>query len=178
MRIKTVAYALLILSALVSGGCQSKPAETDAGNQNRPVAQKTPGPLPERGFKAQITFSDPPAKLRAGQKEIIQLKAKNMSDVKWWVRGGEVNDRPDNKFFIAFGNRWLDKDGKLLTSMDGRIGFSKNLGPGEETEEPLQITAPKEPGEYILEVDLVQEQVSWFSDRGSPTARTKITVVK
>jgi hypothetical protein len=62
--------------------------------------------------------------------------------------------------------------------MDGRLGISKDLKPGEEVELPLLITAPKEPGDYILEVDLVQEQVGWFSDKGSPTARTKVTVVR
>ena len=76
------------------------------------------------------------------------------------------------------GNRWLKPDGSLITAMDGRHGLDKNLKPGEETEVPLQITAPKEPGDYILEVDLVQEQVAWFLDKGSPTAKTKITVVR
>jgi len=139
---------------------------------------KTPGPLPDRGYKAQITLSDPPAKLRTGQKETITVKVKNASDVFWWARGGETNDRADNKFYIAIGDRWLDKDGKLLTEMDGRLGISKDLRPGEEVELPLLITAPKEPGDYILEADLVQEQVAWFSDKGSPTARAKVTVVR
>jgi hypothetical protein len=62
--------------------------------------------------------------------------------------------------------------------MDGRYGISKDLRPGEETEVPLAITAPASPGDYILEVDLVQEQVAWFSDKGSHTARVKVTVVK
>src|SRR6267378_1038941 len=128
--------------------------------------------------KKQATNTDAPAKPRAGQKETITVKAKNASDVSWWARGGEVNDRADNKFYIAIGDRWLDKDGKLLTEMDGRLGISKDLKPGEEVELPLLITAPKEPGDYILEVDLVQEQVAWFSDKGSQTARTKITVVR
>ena len=62
--------------------------------------------------------------------------------------------------------------------MDGRYGIGKDLKPGEETEVPLLVAAPKEPGEYILEVDLVQEQVGWFSEKGSPTARAKVTVVR
>jgi hypothetical protein len=52
------------------------------------------------------------------------------------------------------------------------------LRPGEEVEVPLAISAPTTPGNYILEVDLVQEQVSWFHDKGSPTARTNVTVVR
>ncbi|MGH9906698.1 MAG: class I SAM-dependent methyltransferase, partial [Pyrinomonadaceae bacterium] len=136
------------------------------------------GPLPTRGFRAQITLPDPPTKLRVGQKETVNVRIKNTSDVFWWARGGETNDRNDNKFYIAVGDRWLDASGKLLTEMDGRMGISKDMRPGEELEIPLPISAPGEPGEYLLEVDLVQEQVSWFGDKGSPTARTKITVVR
>jgi len=139
---------------------------------------ETPLALPTNGFKAEITMIDPPAKLRTGQKENLRVKIKNASDVVWWARGGRINTRPDNKFYIAVGNRWLKSDGSLLTNMDGRYGIGKDLKPGEETEVPLQVTAPKEAGDYLLEVDLVQEQVAWFSDKGSPTAKTKVTVVR
>jgi len=141
-------------------------------------SQDTPGPLPDKAFKAQITLIDPPAKLRAGQKETIQVKIKNDSELMWWSRGGRINTRSDNKFYIAVGDRWLKTDGSLLTNMDGRYGLPQDLAPGSETQVPLQITAPKDPGEYTLDIDMVQEQVAWFSEKGSGTARTKITVVK
>jgi uncharacterized membrane protein len=121
---------------------------------------------------------DPPDKLRAGQKETVRVKIKNNSDVMWWARGAPVNTRTDNKFYLAAGNRWLKASGELVTNMDGRYGVSKDLAPGEEAEVPLAITAPKDPGDYLLEIDIVQEGVAWFSDKGSPTARTRITVVK
>jgi hypothetical protein len=159
-------------------GRQPAAANSAAANTSQPAPAKTPGPLPEAAFKAQITLPDAPAKLRAGQKETVQVRVKNASDVFWWSRGGEVNERNDNWFYIAAGNRWLKPDGSLVTDMDGRYGISKDLKPGEETEIPLLITAPKEAGDYLLEVDLVQEQVGWFGDKGSPTARTKVTVVR
>ncbi len=137
-----------------------------------------PSALPDNAFKAAITLIDPPAKLRPGQKETIRVKIKNNSDVMWWARGAPVNTRSDNKFYIAAANRWLKADGSLLTNMDGRYGISKDLAPGEETEVPLLITAPKDAGDYTLEIDVVQEQVAWFSDKGSPTTKAKITVVK
>jgi hypothetical protein len=148
-------------------------------NANQQAQSKEPRALPDSGFKAQITLPGAPAKLRAGQQERVQVNIKNASEVFWWARGGEQNERTDNKFYLAAGDRWFKADGTtLVTDMDGRHGLLKDLKPGEETEVPLLVTAPKEPGEYILEVDLVQEQVGWFSDKGSPTARTKITVVR
>ena len=181
MKIRTILSALLILSGLIIAACQGKAPEEarPAVNQNArtPIRSMNASALPDTGFKAEITIASPPAKLRAGQKETIQVNIKNASDVQWYARGGEVNTNPDNRFYIAIGNRWLKAEGEqLVTNMDGRYGLPKNLPPGAEVEVPLQITAPKDPGEYILEVDLVQEQVAWFGDKGSPTAKVKVTV--
>ena len=149
--------------------------------QTQPPRTQTPGEpsaLPNNGYKAELTLIEPPAKLRSGQKETVRVKIKNGSEVMWWSRGAPTNNRPDNKFYLAAGNRWLKSDGSLLTNMDGRYGINKDLKPGEETEVPLQITAPKDPGDYALEIDLVQEGVAWFSEKGSPTAKVKVTVMK
>ena len=160
-------------------GCSPKnPITTAPSAASATPISKSAGPLPDRGFKAQITLSDPPSMLRAGQKEVITVKVKNTSDVVWWQRGGEINDRPDNKFYIAVGNRWLDKDGRLTSETEGHNGISKDLKPGEEAEVTLQITAPKQPGDYILSLDMVQEGVNWFGEKGSPTTKAKVTVVK
>jgi hypothetical protein len=178
MRLGTL-FAATLACALCVAACGGGGRTTGGANTAAtPAPSKTPGPLPEAAFKAQLTLPDAPAKLRAGQKETVQVHIRNASDVFWWSRGGEVNDRSDNFFYIAAGNRWLKADGTLITDMDGRYGISKDLKPGEETEVPLVVTAPKEPGDYLLEVDLVQEQVAWFSDKGSPTARAKVTVVR
>ena len=169
----------LIFLFLIAGCKSNNPATNSVStNASSPVATKTPGPLPDGAYKGEIAIQEGPTKLRVGQKERILVKVRNASDVYWWARGGEPNNSDSNKFHLAIGNKWRDKDGKLLTEMDDRLGLSKDLRPGEEIELPLTVTAPKEPGEYILEIDLVQEQVTWFSDKGSPTAKAKVTVVR
>ena len=177
---KAIITASVLTVSILAFGCKQAPTQPAARVQtvaNR-QAGDVPSALPDNAFKAEITLLDPPAKLRAGQKETVRVKVKNASDVMWWARGARANTRPDNKFYVAAGDRWLKSDGSLLTNMDGRYGIPKDLAPVEETELPLLITAPKEPGDYTLEVDLVQEQVAWFSEKGSPTAKTKITIVK
>jgi hypothetical protein len=180
MRLKTALLITALTILLTAVACKQETTTTsnNAGSGQPAAASKTPGPLPDRAFRALLTFKDAPTKLRTGQKETVVVRVKNGSDVFWWARGGEPNDSPSNKFYIAVGNLWLQEDGKLVTEMDGRIGLSKDLRPGEEVEIPLSISAPTTPGNYILEVDLVQEQVSWFHDKGSPTARTNVTVVR
>ncbi|HWN10807.1 MAG TPA: hypothetical protein VNO50_16325 [Pyrinomonadaceae bacterium] len=178
MNMKNASLVFLICCAVVVTSCR-QPAPTSSSEGSNPVAPGQPQALPENGFKATITLVDPPTKLRAGEKQTIRVKVKNASDVMWYARGAEFNPSIDNKFYLAAGNRWLQADDEtLITDMDGRYGLNKDLKPGEETEVPLVVTAPKEPGEYLLEVDAVQEQVAWFRDKGSPTARTKITVVR
>ncbi len=178
MNMKNASIIIAICCAFLVAGC-SKPPSTGTTESSKTVAPGEPQALPENGFKAAITLVDPPTKLRAGEKQTLRVKVKNASDVMWYARGAEFNPSIDNKFYLAAGNRWLQADDEtLITDMDGRYGLNKDLKPGEETEVPLVITAPKEPGEYLLEVDAVQEQVAWFRDKGSPTARTKITVVR
>jgi hypothetical protein len=181
MNFRITLGALLILAALTIVGCGPEAENTNAGGRPSPTpaGPKQAAALPENGFKGQITLASTPARLRAGQKETIQVKVRNASDARWYARGGEVNTNPDNRFYLAVGNRWLKADGKtLVTNMDGRYGLPRDLAPGEEVEVPLQITAPQELGEYVLEVDLIQEQVAWFSDKGSPAASAKVAVVR
>ena len=174
MKISPFLVALAACFALIAIGCQSKPP----GFQPEAAAGQ-PSALPDTAFKASITLVDPPEKLRVGQKETIQVKVKNASDSMWYAHGAQVNTNPDNRFYLAVGNRWLNtRDEKLITDMDGRFGLDRDLKPGEETEVPLVITAPREPGDYTLVVDLVQEQVAWFHDKGSPTASVKIMVLR
>ena len=179
----TLTACALAVAITGAAACRTKQSAANtnnaAANANQQPQSREARALPDNGFKAQITLPGAPAKLRAGQQERVQVRVRNASEVMWWARGGEQNDRSDNKFYLAAGNRWFKTDGTtLVTDMDGRHGLTKDLKPGEETEVPLLVTAPKEPGEYVLEVDLVQEQVAWFSDKGSPTARAKVTVVR
>jgi hypothetical protein len=185
MKIKLALFFMttIVLSAVTA--CKNAPSGTNspgssgsAASANAPVAPKVAGPLPDQAYKSQITCPDCPTKMRAGQVETVKIKVKNLSPIEWFQRGGEVNDRTDNKFYIAAGNRWLDKDGKPSSETEGHNGIAANIAPGEEIEMTLQITAPKTPGDWTMELDMVQEAVTWFGEKGSPTTKVKVTVVK
>ena len=42
------------------------------------------------------------------------------------------------------------------------------VGPGDSREFSLRLRAPREPGRYVLQIDMVDELVHWFSDLGWP----------
>jgi 4-amino-4-deoxy-L-arabinose transferase-like glycosyltransferase len=134
-------------------------------------APRVLAPLPAEAFRAEIRALDAPARLRTQQVAKLRVVIKNISSVPWLSR-----DRAAAQFQLSLGNHWLDKNGKIVTNDDGRAPLLRDLLPGQQTEFELIVNAPRTPGEYILEVDMLQESVSWFGLRGSQTARLPIII--
>lgn len=147
------------------------PAGTDAGGDNARAASKNVE-LPDTAFRAQISVRQPPAVLHAGRKETVYVTLKNVSGIIW------PGKQDAWKYQLTIGNRWLRAhDGSLVTNLDARAALLRELPPGDEIELPLTVNAPAAPGEYILEIDAVQEGVTWFGDKGSETLKLKLRVV-
>ena len=137
--------------ALIEVAPASKPLPPKR-NSPESAATENHGPLSDDAFKAIITMPAPPSRLRAGQKETIQVVVKNASDYFWTARG-----ESGGKFFLNAGDSWFEAGGeRLVNNLDGRTTIPHDLYPGEEAKLPLQITVPATPGEYVLEIDMVQ----------------------
>lgn len=137
------------------------------------IAKEPPSvrpPLPAEGFRAELSVAAPPSSLRAKKQAMILVRIKNVSAVTWLAR-----ERGGSPHQVSLGNHWLDPSGKTLINDDGRRALLRNLKPGETAELPLTVNAPG-PGRYILELDMVQEGVSWFGLTGSPTVRLPVEV--
>ena len=67
-------------------------------------------------------------------------------------------------------------DGALLVLDDGRTALVDPLEPGSATVIDLVVRVPARPGSYLLEVDMVEEGVCWFADRGSVSLRIPVAV--
>ena len=126
------------------------------------------GALPERALKAELIWSQPPPQsFSAGLKETVYVKVRNASDVVWPALG-----RSDGSFRLFVGNHWLDENNKIVVNDDARSILLYDLGPNEEIDVPLTINVPKNPGNYVLEIDMLQENVTWFNNKGSKTLRS------
>ena len=128
-------------------------------------------PLPAGGFNAQLTLSNELKALKAGERTPVYVRIKNTSDTTWNALG-----QPDQRFAIKLGNHWLNKQGVMVVQDDARASLLFDLTPGQEVELPLTVTAPREPGRYTLEIDMVQELVAWFGSAGSKTLRLEVVV--
>lgn len=122
-------------------------------------------------YKAQITLSEPLLNVKAGSKITIRVKIKNLSNVTWPSFADS-----SGKYNINLGNHWLNEVGRMLVSDDGREPLPKTLEPMEEVEVSLTVTVPDHSSTYILELDMVHEQIAWFKAKGSSTLRIPVKV--
>lgn len=126
--------------------------------------------LPEHGFNAELSLSSVPAQLAAGESATVVVTVTNRSTASW------PHEIPAGRH-ICIANHWRRADGTVWVADDGRTRLPKTLEPGASVDVPLVVAAPETAGEAVLEVDLVQERVCWFEQKGSRTARTAIRVM-
>jgi hypothetical protein len=126
-----------------------------------------PQKLPDSWYQGEIIAQKYLA-AEPGKKVDLKVIVKNLTNVTW-----SANDFS----YINCGNHWLDENGKILQNDDGRVSaLQQDLKPQEEIELTLAVTAPKTEGNYLLELDLVQEGVTWFKHKGSATATVEVEV--
>ena len=130
-----------------------------------------PAPLPDSAFRASIRVIDAPARIDASDQFKLRVAVRNEGDTVWHAR-----ERAGSPFQISAGNHWLDASGAEVIHDNGRGPLPHDLAPGEEAEITFNINAPPRPGDYILEVDMLQEGVSWFALKGSKPLRVPVKV--
>src|SRR5581483_4055577 len=122
--------------------------------------------LPPTAYRASLAApascaAEPGAELR------IPVTVTNVSPDVW---------RPSEVSGIFVANRWLNGWGRVVSALDGRSPLPGACPPGSSVEVELSVVAPRESGRYILELDLVDEGVAWFKDRGSEATRVRVQV--
>jgi hypothetical protein len=111
--------------------------------------------VPESGYRAAIEPVGRAPALAPGEGRNVFFRVTNHGTERW-PRG------LDRTPAIRASYRWLHPDGSVHTADGLRTGFTRDVGPGERILVPLDVVAPPEPGRYLLEVDLVHEDVRWF----------------
>lgn len=132
------------------------------------VAALAPG-----AFRARISAENLPAVLKVGSSTELNTQVTNVS-VGTWPAVGES----DGRYGVALHYRWLKPDGTIMSEGNDSSRFHYDLEPGDTDGLTLKVTAPQIPGQYILELDVVQEQVGGFGSRGSESLRAEVKVEK
>jgi SAM-dependent methyltransferase len=128
--------------------------------------RSSPTSLPDDAFRASISIVGKTSrKLSALEQVPLRVRVRNDSPHDWPAGAG-----------INLGNHWFDMAGQATAFDDARTALGAGLAARAETILDLLVTAPPLAGRHLLEIDLVQEEVAWFAQRGSPPARKKFTV--
>jgi 4-amino-4-deoxy-L-arabinose transferase-like glycosyltransferase len=127
--------------------------------------------LPDEGLRAEIRIIDYSPLLKPREAATIRVAVRNAGTVPWLAR-----ERAAAPFQINVGNHWLDRANRTVINDDGRATLLRDLLPGAESEFSFTVNAPQDARQYILEVDVLQENVSWFGLKGSKTLRLPVTV--
>ena len=136
---------------------------------NAPV--RTPGPmlqvLAPEACRATIK-AQAPGEVRAGEDLRIEVEVANAGGIDWMPT-------PASGLFVA--NRWVDAKGQVRNWLDGRAPLPDGLGAGRNAIAQLVVKAPAEKGRWKLQIDVVDEGVSWFSELGSTPCQIELSVI-
>jgi hypothetical protein len=99
----------------------------------------------------------------------LTISFKNIGDTTWL-------DSADFGY-VELGCRLLNEDGSLVQDTYRTFPLEKPVDPGERGNMKIDLQAPMTPGTYILEFDMKDIGITWFSDTGSETARIMLRIV-
>lgn len=128
-------------------------------------------PLPEGAFRAALNASVVPEVWKAGQTQTLRVEIRNLGGATWSAVG-----QPDGRFRVALRWRWLKNEGTDAPFDEGLARLPFDMDAGDFCAVETEVIAPDTSGDYILELDMAQEQVAWFGARGSKTLRKAVQV--
>jgi len=110
-----------------------------------------------------------PGSVRLGETFRVPVALRNTGAVTWRTGG----PRP---FHVAYHWEPLDRPATLADFEGLRTDLPADVPPGRETRVDATVEAPRAAGAYRLRWDVVEEEVTWFSERGNPMPDQSISV--
>jgi len=110
-----------------------------------------------------------PSTVPAGSKFRVSVNALNDGDVLWRAKVSTAEPIGE----VHLGNKWFQNE-EVWNSERGLLPY--DVPPRQNATVEMEINAPQLPGEYVLELDLVNEWVTWFGQQGVKTIRQNITI--
>jgi len=130
-----------------------------------------PGATPKANIEVRKRFFPTrPFKTRAAKKLKIRTRVQNVCARPFPAKASY------GRRLVRLGAQLCDENGTLLERDYARAWLPETLKPGASIDVPIEIVAPKTPGNYLLKFDLVSEGIDWFENNGSPTTLKPLVV--
>jgi glycosyltransferase involved in cell wall biosynthesis/SAM-dependent methyltransferase len=136
-------------------------------------ASRVPDSRDPRLLRALFTLRRPaPESVEPGATLSLSLSVENTGDTLWLtaqtVRAGIV---------MPALRVYEDATGDLVREIHGEPMLPRAVAPGESVNFKIEYTVPRHRGAYTLKIDLVNQHVCWFEDRGSAPLVLRFEVV-
>lgn len=123
---------------------------------------------PENVFSAQYSSPRNSLDVASASAFTLPVTVKNTSGGAW--------DSKAEKGPVRAGYHWLDSEKKMVVLDGNRTWFADPVKPGSEATIQLAVVAPKAPGNYTLQVSLVQEGKGWFESKSVQPLEVSVKV--
>jgi len=117
-----------------------------------------------------------PQTMSIGSVNSVQVSVKNSGDWTWPDPKSANPSKPDGTYAVRLSYRWAHLDGKFLPQDSVRGDLPSSVPSGAIANFVIDVVAPKDPGSYKLQLDLVEELVNFFSAKGGEKLIVPVTV--
>lgn len=168
---------LLVLIVVAGCGRREGPAPFDARIKPGSTAPKA-NALPASAIRVTWVSSNMPTAVSAGSTTPVTVTFTNAGDQAWPDNASANPSLKDGSYAVRLGYMWSRPSdaGSEPDRHPARANLPASLQPGETVSLAINVVAPQEPGDYLVDFDLVQELVFWFSGRGGDTLTVPVRV--
>ncbi|MGD0675039.1 MAG: O-antigen ligase family protein [Polyangiaceae bacterium] len=120
-------------------------------------------------FGVEYEIDSTPVTAGVGELFAVPIRLRNTGTLTWTRKG-------EHPFKLSY--HWVKPDGEMsLSDFEGRrTDLPMDVPPGGVVQIEARARGPAEGGTYRLRWDLVQEGVTWFSERGNAMADQEVDV--
>jgi hypothetical protein len=179
LKIRTTAAALALSTSALLPGCGGPPPSRSAPPVSPSASVEPPRgvrDLPDSAYRVEWGELRVPATLKPAEAARVRVGFKNVSDSTWPYGGGTGG----MLYTIRLTHRWLKPSAgsearEVIGYGDRRAELPHPVRPGESVALDDTLTAPAEPGRYLVQFDLIHEGVAYFESKGA--ARKTLAVI-
>jgi len=142
-----------------------------AGGWANALTEKIDSRWPSRLLAEIVPKSD---RIEGAPGERVSLKATitNIGNTRWLTGDTDTRGTVRTGYYLFKG---ANADDPPIAEGRAKLD-ARDVRPGELTKATLELNAPREPGDYLLWLDLVAEQIDWFAAFGSQVVRIPLVV--
>ncbi|HET9223861.1 MAG TPA: glycosyltransferase, partial [Roseiflexaceae bacterium] len=106
---------------------------------------------------AEYQIAEPWPAARSDLPLLLNVRVRNTGAIAW---------PDDSRRPINLSYHWLDQRGRIVDYEGVRATLPGSLPSGDSVELELPVEPPPRAGSYLLQLDMVEEHVGWFSHQG------------